>query len=177
MAELATIARPYAEAFFKVVGQGDLKQSTEQLAAIAAVAADAQVRQFADTPKTTSEQVYELIVSVAKVPLSNSVTNLLKAVIDNGRLAALPEVAAQFHALASARSGVSDAVVYSAYAIDDAQLAEVLVALERRFGRKLSGRVEIEPELIGGIRVVVGDEVLDTSVKARLEQMKVALTA
>ena len=72
---------------------------------------------------------------------------------------------------------MSDAVIYSAYPIDVAQLAEVLASLEKRFGRKLSGRVELEPELIGGIRVVVGDEVLDTSVKARLEQMKVALTA
>ena len=177
MAELATIARPYAEAFFKVVGQTELKQSTEQLAAIAAVVADPQLRQLADSPRATSEQVFEVIASVVKVPLSYSVTNLLKAMIDNGRLAAMPEVAAQFHALASAQSGVSDAVVYSAYPIDETQLADVLVTLEKRFGRKLIGRVELEPELIGGIRVVVGDEVLDTSVKARLEQMKVALTA
>ena len=53
----------------------------------------------------------------------------------------------------------------------------MVAALEKRFGRKLNARVEIEPELIGGIRVVVGDEVLDTSVKARLQQMKTALTA
>ena len=55
--------------------------------------------------------------------------------------------------------------------------AEVVATLERRFGRKLNASVEIDPELIGGIRAVVGDEVLDTSVKARLEQMKLALTA
>jgi F-type H+-transporting ATPase subunit delta len=53
----------------------------------------------------------------------------------------------------------------------------VVASLEKRFARKLKARVEVDPELIGGIRVVVGDEVLDTSVKARLEQMKVALTA
>ena len=72
---------------------------------------------------------------------------------------------------------MSDALIDSAFAIDDAQLADVVATLEKRFGRKLNASVEIEPELIGGIRVVVGDEVLDTSVKARLEQMKVALTA
>ena len=103
--------------------------------------------------------------------------NLLRTVIDNGRLAALPEIAAQYHALVNARSGVSQATIYSAYPMDDAQRAEVVAALERRFGRKLEASVEVEPELIGGVRVVVGDEVLDTSVKARLEQMKVALTA
>jgi len=67
--------------------------------------------------------------------------------------------------------------VYSAFALDGAALAELASTLEKRFGRKLNVAVELQPELIGGVRVVVGDEVLDTSVKARLEQMKVALTA
>ncbi|WP_418317540.1 F0F1 ATP synthase subunit delta [Piscinibacter sakaiensis] len=177
MAEIATIARPYAEAYFKVVGEGDLNQAADELKAVAAVAADPQVLQLADSPNSTVEQIQELIVSVVKRPLSYSTTNLLKAMIDNGRLSALPEVAEQFQALANQRSGVSDAVVYSAFEMDDSQLGEVLSALERSFGRKLRGRVEIEPELIGGIRVVVGDEVLDTSIKARLQQMKMALTA
>ena len=84
---------------------------------------------------------------------------------------------AQFHALVSARSGVSDAIVYSAFPIEPAQLADVVASLEARFKRKLNASVQLQPDLIGGIRVVVGDEVLDTSVKARLEQMKAALTA
>jgi F-type H+-transporting ATPase subunit delta len=177
MAEIATIARPYAEALFKAAGNSDLKPLVEQLDAAAAVAADPQLRQFADNPKTAADQVFDLITGVVKLPLSDSIKNLLRAVIDNGRLVALPEVAAQFHALASARSGVSEATVYSAFPIDAAQLTAVLASLEKRFGRKLNASVQVEPELIGGIRVVVGDEVLDTSVKARLEQMKVALTA
>ena len=177
MAELATIARPYAEAFFKAVGQGDTARSAEQLAAVAAVAADPQLRGLADNPKTRSQQVYDVIAAVVATPLSAPLGNLLRAMIDNGRLSALPEVARQFHALASAKSGVSDAVIYSAFEIDEAQLKTVLATLEKRFDRKLNGRVQLAPELIGGIRVVVGDEVLDTSVKARLEQMKAALTA
>jgi F-type H+-transporting ATPase subunit delta len=177
MAELATIARPYAEAFFQVAAQGDLVAAAGELSAVAAIAADPQLLQLADNPKTAPGQVFEVIAGVAGRPLSAPLANLLHEMIANGRLAALPEVDAQVRALASARSGVSDAVIYSAFPIDDAHFGDVLAALERRFGRKLSGRVELEPELIGGIRVVVGDEVLDTSVKARLEQMKVALTA
>jgi F-type H+-transporting ATPase subunit delta len=177
MAELATIARPYAEALFQVAGKGDLKQASEQLDAIAAVAANVQMRQYADNPKATVDQVFDVITSVVKSPLSDTTRNLLRAVIENGRLAALPEVAVQFHALVSERSGVSEATVYSAFPIDAAQLPAVVASLEKRFGRKLTASVQLEPELIGGIRVVVGDEVLDTSVKARLEQMKVALTA
>jgi F-type H+-transporting ATPase subunit delta len=98
-------------------------------------------------------------------------------VIDNGRLAALPEIAAQFQSLVNASTGVSDALIQSAFPIEGQALADVVATLEKRFGRKLNARVERVPELIGGIRVIVGDEVLDTSVKARLEQMKVALTA
>ena len=72
---------------------------------------------------------------------------------------------------------MSDATVSSAFPIAPAQLPDVVAALERRFGRRLNVTVAVEPALIGGIRVVVGDEVMDTSVKARLEQMRVALTA
>ena len=83
----------------------------------------------------------------------------------------------QFRALVNERSGVSDAIVYSAFAIEPDQLAELTQSLEKRFARKLTTTVQINPDLIGGVRVVVGDEVLDTSVKARLEQMRAALTA
>jgi F-type H+-transporting ATPase subunit delta len=177
MAELATIARPYAEALYKAAGNADVKPLVEQLDAVAAVAADAQLRSFADNPKVTAQQVFDVITGVAKTTVSHHVGNLLRTVIDNGRLAALPEVAKQFHTLASAKSGVSEATVYSAFPIDASQLSGVVATLEKRFGRKLNATVQLDPELIGGIKVVVGDEVLDTSVKARLEQMKVALTA
>jgi F-type H+-transporting ATPase subunit delta len=177
MAELATLARPYAEALFQVAEKGDLKQASAELDAWAAVAANPQLRQFADAPKSGVAQVFDVITSVANVPLSDASKNLLRTVIDNGRLGVLPEIAAQFRALVSERSGVSDAVVYRAFAIEPAALADVVASLETRFKRKLNASVQLQPDLIGGIRVVVGDEVLDTSVKARLEQMKAALTA
>mgnify|MGYP003406628233 FL=1 len=174
MAELATIARPYAEALFKA-GAGAAE--AEQVSALAAVAADAQLRQFADNPKVTSQQVFDLVGGVVKTPLAPKVQTFLRTVIDNGRTSALPEIASQFHALVNAKSGVSDATIESAYPIEAAQLADVKAALEKRFARKLNASVVVKPELIGGIRVVVGDEVLDTSVAARLQQMKTALVA
>jgi F-type H+-transporting ATPase subunit delta len=176
MAEIATIARPYAEALFKAGGT-DRQALAGQVQALADVAADAQLLQFADDPRVEAPQVIKLMTSVVKTPLSDAAKNLLGAVIDNGRLAALPEIASQFHALVNASSGVSDAVIHSAFPIDAAQLSDVVSVLEKRFKRRLNASVVVEPELIGGIRVVVGDEVLDTSVRARLEQMRVALTA
>ena len=176
MAELATIARPYAEALFKA-SASDLNGAAVWVSALQDIAASSQLQKFAGDPNVTNAQVFDLIVGVAKVAMPEMAKNFLRTVIDNGRLSVLPEIAAQFHVLKNAQSGSSDAVVYSAFAIDTASLAELATTLEKRFARKLNLSVELQPELIGGIRVVVGDEVLDTSVKARLEQMKVALTA
>jgi len=177
MAELATIARPYAEALYKVAQNADVASWGRQIAALAEVASNPELRQFADSLKVSAEQVYDVTAAAVKMPLDAGVQNFLRTVIENGRLVALPAVAEQFHALANAASGVSDATIYSAYPIEPAQLADLVVNLERRFGRKLTPQVVLEPELIGGVRVVVGDEVLDTSVRARLERMKVALSA
>jgi F-type H+-transporting ATPase subunit delta len=176
MAEIATIARPYAEALFKAAG-ANAADAIAWLEELAAVAGNEQLRQFADNPKFSNEQVYEVVTGVLKTSLPALGQNFLRTVLENGRLAVLPEIAAQFRALVNAQRGVSDAVVYSAYDIDAATLADLTAALEKRFGRKLNVEVRVDPELIGGVRVVVGDEVLDTSVKAQLERMKLALTA
>lgn len=176
MAELATIARPYAEALFQSA-KGDLNGTSQWLDALAAVAGNAQLLQYAGNPKVGDQQVFDLVTEVARVQLPPAGQNFLRAVIENGRLAALPEVAHQFREMKNAQGGTSDAVVFSAFPIAADQLGTVAQALEKRFGRKLNLTVQEDPSLIGGIRVVVGDEVLDTSVKARLEQMKVALTA
>ncbi|MFN7857748.1 MAG: F0F1 ATP synthase subunit delta [Acidovorax sp.] len=180
MAELATIARPYADALFKAVTSGagaDLAATAAWLDELAAVAANPQMRQFADNPKATAEQIFAVFSGVARSALPQEAQNFLRAVIDNRRLGALPEVASQFRVLVNSRSGSSDAVVYSAFPMDADALASVSDALQKRFGRKLNLSVAPDESLIGGIRVVVGDEVLDTSVKARLEQMKAALIA
>lgn len=180
MAERATIARPYAEALYKSAAGSDLRALSDQLGVLAAVAADPGLRQLADNPNVQPPQVFDLVTGIAQhdgIRIDAKVSNLLRAVLDNGRLAALPQIATQFRTLVNESSGVSDATIESAFPIGDGLLPEVVAALEKRFGRRLQARVVVAPELIGGIRVIVGDEVLDTSVRARLEQMKVALTA
>ncbi|RYF71123.1 MAG: F0F1 ATP synthase subunit delta [Comamonadaceae bacterium] len=176
MAELATIARPYAEALFQA-SSADLDGAAGWVDQLATIAENPQLQAFASDPNVTPEQVFDLISGLTSKGLPDAGKNFLRAVIDNGRVAALAEVAAQFRLLKNTRSGASDAVIYSPFPIDEAALRDVGAVLERRFGRKLNTRVETDASLIGGIRAVVGDEVLDTSVKARLEQMKAALTA
>jgi len=176
MAELATIARPYAEALFKA-SSSDLNGAAVWVEELKAIAEDPQLIEFSDNPNVTADQAFDVIAGVARVALPEMAKNFLRTVIENGRLNALPEIAEQFRVLKNAQSGSADAVVYSAFAIDSAALTDLAATLEKRFARKLNVSVEMQPELIGGIRVVVGDEVLDSSVKARLEQMKMALTA
>ena len=176
MAEIATIARPYAEALFKAAGANAASVAV-WLDELAAVAGNVQLLQFADNPTSSQAQVFEVISGVVKTALPEMAQNFLRTVIDNGSIAALPEIADQYRVLKNAQQGSFDAVVYSAFDIDTAALAELSGVLEKRFARKLNLKVELQPDLIGGIRVVVGDEVLDTSVKARLQQMKAALTA
>ena len=180
MAELATIARPYAEALYKAcTGKSgvDLSGVCAWVDELAAIAADSQLRQLLDNPKVTAEQLFGVITGVAKTALPEMANNFLRTLIDNGRVQVLPEIAAQFRALVNQGKGASDAIVYSAFPLDDGALAELAVTLQKRFGRTLHLSVQTDESLIGGVRVVVGDEVLDTSVKARLEQMKAALTA
>jgi F-type H+-transporting ATPase subunit delta len=176
MAEPSTIARPYAAALFQATKAADGAQVVAQLDAIARIADDSGLRQFAANPKVTQEQVLGVVTGVAGGELDPKLRNLVSTVIENGRLSVLSEIATQFRALVNERSGIAEAHIASAFPLDAAQLAELTKTLETRFGRPLKADVQVDSSLIGGVRVTVGDEVLDTSVRARLEQMRVALT-
>jgi len=176
MAEPSTIARPYAAALFQATTAADGAQLVAQLDALAGIARDAGLRQFAADPKVSDEQVFGVVTGIVGNDLSPKLRNLLSTVIDNGRLAVLPEIASQFRMLVNDRGGVADAQVVSAFPLDAAQQDKLAKVLEKRFGRQLKVSVAVDPTLIGGVRVTVGDEVLDTSVVARLEQMRAALT-
>ena len=176
MAEPSTIARPYAAALFQATTAADGAQLVAQLDALAGITRDAGLRQFAADPKVSDEQVFGVVTGIAGNDLSPKLRNLLSTVIDNGRLAVLPEIASQFRMLVNDRGGVADAQVVSAFPLDAAQQDKLAKVLEKRFGRQLKVSVAVDPTLIGGVRVTVGDEVLDTSVVARLEQMRAALT-
>ena len=175
MAELATIARPYADALFKVCGS-DHRSTLNWLEELACVAQQPLLLEFSQSPTATLQQVYAVVTSVMKTQPDDHARNFLRLIISNHRLTCLNEVSVQFRALVNAGSGVCDAIIYSAFPMEGQSLLETTELLEKRFARKLHVSVQLQPDLIGGIRVVVGDEVLDTSVRAHLEQMKVALS-
>ena len=176
MAELATIARPYAEAMF-AASHSSLAATQGWLDDLAAVAGNAELLQFAANPKVTAEQVYQLIAEMQEKAMPKRIANFLRTVIENDRLAILPDVARQFRIMADDEAGSAEALIQSAFPIKKGELNELMKGLEKRFARKLKPNVQVDESLIGGIRVTVGDQVLDTSVKAQLEQMKAALSA
>ena len=177
MAELATVARPYAEALFRVAQQGDLNAWSELVSELAQVGAHPDVQSFAANPNATDAQITDLLVALVKAPVSDAARNFLNLLIENGRINLLPEIGAQFQVLKNASAGAADAQIESAFELSNDQVASVVATLEKKFGRKLNPTVTVQPALIGGIRVVVGDEVLDTSVRAKLQQLHVALVA
>ena len=177
MAELATIARPYAEALFRVAKAGDLSAWSDLVSEMAQAAAHPDVKAFVQNPSLTDAQIAATFASVLKTALNAEAKNFIDALVANARLALLPEIAAQFHTLKNAQEGAADAEITSAFDLSDAQIKDVVATLEKKFGRKLTPTVKVDSALIGGVRVVVGDEVFDTSVRAKLQQLHVALAA
>ncbi len=175
MAELATIARPYAEALFRVAKAGNLAAWSDLVSEMAQVAAVPDVKALASNPKISDQLTIETFLSVLKSPQNVESKNFITMLVDNGRLTLLPEIGAQFHALKNAQEGAADAEISSAFELSDTQVKELISALEKKFGRSLNPSVVVDKSLIGGVRVVVGDEVLDTSVRAKLQQMQAAL--
>ena len=177
MAELATVARPYAEALFRVAQTGDMAAWSTLVSELANIGANADVQDFARNPNVTEAQVADAFASLVQSPLTFEAKNFIGMLIENGRVSLLPEIGAQFHMLKNAQEGAADASITSAFELSSAQVAELVVSLEKKFGRKLNPTVTVDASLIGGVRVVVGDEVLDTSVRAKLQQMHVALAS
>ena len=177
MAEIATVARPYAEALFRVAQSGDMAAWSEVVSELSQLGANVDVQAFASNPNVTHAELADTIAALVKSPLTGEAKNFIAMLIENRRMTLLPEIGVQFMVLKNAQEGAADAHIQSAFEMSQAQIAELLTSLEKKFGRKLNPSVTVDPSLIGGVRVVVGDEVLDTSVRARLQQMHVALAS
>lgn len=178
MVELSTIARPYAEAVFEVAkNASNISQWGDWLESWVAVASNADIKLLACNPKLDNQQVLSVFIELTKTPADAQARNFLDALVENSRLLALPEIARQFNELKNAYQAVADAVIESAFPMSDADVQNILGALEKKFGSKLNISVKVNESLIGGVCVTVGDQILDSSVRGKLNAMKAALTA
>lgn len=175
MAENVTIARPYADAAFELArGAGALGPWSEALDRFAAVAADPSMQACFTDPNLSADQPNKLMLDVAG-DLNAEQQNFVRVLVDNERLQVLPEIRDLFVALKNEHEGVKEAVITSAFPLDDAALAALKADLEDRFKVAVNVNVSIDPELIGGVRIAVGDEVIDASVRGKLANMAAAL--
>ena len=178
MAEPSTIARPYAEAVFRLAdAQGKLAEWSGVLANLAAVASDERIRAAVGDPNLSAAKVAGLFISILSGKLPGDAENLVRVLAENGRLDVLAEVRAQYAALKNEREGVVEADVYTAFDMDEAQLADLVARLEKKTGRKVRARVNLDKDLIAGVKVVLGDKVIDGSARAQLGALENALKA
>lgn len=177
MAEIATVARPYAEAAFRsAVEANDLAAVAQSLALVAAITRDEQMHSILLNPKVTAAQKKEIFDSAAGARLHPLVKNLVGMLVDNHRSVLIGSIHEQFEALKHEHERVLRARITSAQPLTDAQRGDIVAALERRYGKKVEAELDVDPRLLGGARVQVGDQVIHASVRDALAQMAAALT-
>jgi F-type H+-transporting ATPase subunit delta len=172
MAEQITVARPYAQAVFALAQeQKALPVWAEMLRIASAVADDRRVQTALDNPRLPVAAKESLFLSICGDKLNADGRSLVRVLLEADRLALLPEIRQLFDALKDAAGGLARAQIISAFPIADAELSGLKSALERRFGKQIEATVSIDPQLIGGAKIVVGDTVIDASVQGELRAM------
>ena len=178
MAEPTTIARPYSEAAFELAQASNaLPVWSSMLRYASAIVADPAMRQALDNPKLTAADKESLVLSVCGDKLNAEGRRFVRVLVEAERVALLPHIAELFDARKNDAEGVAAARIDSAFPLTDEQVAELKTALEKRFGKKIEPSVNVDPELVGGARITVGDTVIDASVRAQLQSMASRLRA
>lgn len=178
MADFGTVARPYARAIFDIAERGsDLAGWGDALTAAAAVANDPGAREYLGRPGLSAGDRAAFIWQIANgIEGSSRLTspegkNLLSLLAENDRLAALPEIAAQFDALRTQAERKIKVTVVSATPVDSTVAATLSQALEKRFGRSVELELEVDASLLGGAVIRAEDMVIDGSVRNRLQRL------
>jgi F-type H+-transporting ATPase subunit delta len=177
MAETATVARPYAEAAFRAaLDKNALGPVAESLALVAAAARDEQMHSILLNPKVNAQQKKDIFDAAAGGKLDDITKRVVALLVDNHREVLIGSIAEQFEELKHEHDKVLRAKITSAQPLSDPQRDEIVAALEKRYGKKVEAEVDVDPQLLGGARVQIGDQVINASVRDALAQMAAALT-
>jgi F-type H+-transporting ATPase subunit delta len=175
MAELLTIARPYADAAFAIArDENALAQWSDTLSHLAQVMNTSTAGELIHNPRLEPDQIATLIAEAAG-SLSASQRNFVRVLAENERLSVLPEIADQFRQRRNAAEGSLDAAIESAYPLTEAQIDDIRTTLEEKYGRRVRATARVDSSLIGGVSIRIGDEVIDASVRGKLARLAASL--
>ncbi len=178
MADTATVARPYARAVFEHArAAGALAQWSGLLARVSAALADQRVADLIGNPRVRSAELVDFLVEIGGAADNLEARNFLRLLVENRRLAALPQIAAQYEILRAEVENTVDVTVTSALPLTVEQTELLTAALAARLRRTVRLHAEIDPALIGGAIVRAGDFVVDGSLRGRIERLGGALAA
>jgi F-type H+-transporting ATPase subunit delta len=178
MAELVTIARPYAEAAFALARERNALPVWSQMLRVGSgVVADARVAEALDNPMLDAAAKESLLLSICGEALNAEGRNFVRVLIEADRITVLPAIQALFEVLKDEADGVAKALIETAFPFEGNDLPELEAALARRFGKNIEATVVVKPELIGGARITVGDNVIDGTVQEQLRAMASQLRA
>ena len=178
MAELSTLARPYAKAAFEyALAQNDLGGWSKQLTTAATVVASDALKKLLGSPSLTAEQRAQTLLDVCGDELGDKARNFIRVLAENKRLELLPFIQAQFEELKANQEKSVDVDVVSAFALDTELTQRLAQALRGKLQREVTVNASVDSALIGGVLVRAGDVVIDGSVRGRLEKLAQAMVA
>ena len=177
MAETVTVARPYAQAAFLFASEHHvLKDWSDMLALLAAIAVDPAMQDLIENPRLTEKQLADLIVDIGGDRLNEKCANFVRVLADNRRLGLLPDIAALFEIQRRVAEGRVQAELTTAFPASEAQQAQIIESLRRRLGREIELTCRTDAALLGGAVIRAGDLVIDGSVRGKLERLGTALS-
>ena len=176
MAELSTLARPYAKAAFEYANEsGAVDQWAEMLGLLAGLSEFQAVAELISAPDETPAQKAEKLIAICGDGLNAQGANFLRNLADNRRLALLAEIQIQFNALQAEQNKTLDVDVVAARAMDQVQKDRLAEALQKRLQRTININVSVDATLIGGAVIRAGDTIIDGSVSGRLARLAEAI--
>jgi F-type H+-transporting ATPase subunit delta len=176
MAELETLARPYAEAVFTLAkDRGELRQWSEVLRLLAHVANDERIIELVSDPRVSTERLAGLLIDIAGSSLTDDGKNFVRLLVENGRLTLMAAIAGQFERLRADAEGIIEVEASAAFELSAVQIKQIVQAVKKRLGREVKLNASIDKSLIGGVVIRAGDLVIDGSVTGHLRDLAAQL--
>lgn len=178
MAELATLARPYAKAAFAFAQDNNQLDSwSTVLQFVSAIVQDPSFDAYLNQPERSAQAQVQAIAVATNDRINQTFRNFLMQLAEHGRLSLLPAIYTEFEQLKSKGQNETDVIIESAFELSPSQELLIASRLEKRLGTKINSTVVVRPELIAGVVIRAGDQVIDDSALGKLEKMRTRLLA